>query len=98
MPLGNFTRAYLEQSAASQINTAVQALANLAVLNSRLNAELAAGTLDTDAFYGTDTTNDKANIVGALTEAAEIYAWLTGNGQVAAPAGDPLAYGKFLLG
>ena len=98
MPLGNFTRAYLEQRAADQINTAIQALANLAVLDSRLDAELAAGTLDTPDFYGDDTTNDKANIVGAVSEAAAIYAWLTGNGQVTAPAGDPLAYGKFLLG
>lgn len=98
MTLANFTRASLEQRAADQINTAIQALANLAQLNARMSAELAAGTLDTPDFYGGDTTSDKANIVGALNEAAEIYAWLTGNGQVAAPAGDPLAYGKFLLG
>jgi hypothetical protein len=107
MPLGNFSRAYLEQTAANNINTALQALANLASLNARMNAELAAQTLDTPAFYGEDPADpaghpadptDKANIVGALNESAAIYAWLNGNGQVAAPSGDPLAYGKFLLG
>lgn len=98
MALANFTRTYLEQRAADQINTALQALANLASLNARVSAELAAGTLDSPDFYGGDTTSDKANIVGALNEAAAIYEWLNGSGNVPAPTGDPLSYGKFLLG
>ena len=105
MALAGFTRQYLEAVAHDQINTAVQALQNLAMLNARMNAELAAGTLDSPDFYGANETTgapadteDKANIVGAVNEAAAIYGWLLGGGQVTAPSGDPLAYGKFLLG
>lgn len=96
MPLASFTRAGLEQRAADQLNTALAALSNLATLRSRITAELAAGTLDTAEFYQGDV-EDKANIVGALDEAYAIWQWVTGGGNVAAPAGDPLAYGRFLL-
>jgi hypothetical protein len=98
MTLGDFSRAYLEQTAANHINNIMQSMSALVTLQQRMDSELAAGTLDSPDFYGNDTTADKANIVGALNEAAALYAWLTGGGQVPAPSGDPLGYGKFLLG
>jgi hypothetical protein len=97
MPLGNFTRANLEARAADRIGVALQALSDLDQLRGRVAAELAAGTLDKPEFYGSDAL-DKANIVGALDQAHAIYQWLTGKGNVAAPAGDPLTYAAFLVG
>jgi hypothetical protein len=101
MALGNFTRQYLESRAADRVGVALQALADLDALRNRTAAELAAGTLDTAEFYGSGAPHDatdKANIVGALDQAHAIYQWLVGGGLVAAPAGDPLAYAKFLIG
>ena len=100
MALGNFTRQVLENTAADRWSQLVAAVNDLAELDGRAAAELAAGTLDQDDFYGgpTPDTEDKNNILGALDTAAAIHAWLFGKGQVAAPAGDPLGYAKFLLG
>jgi hypothetical protein len=100
MTLGNFTRAYLETRAADRLDVALQAFRDLETLRTRVTAELAAGTLDLPEFYGGTPPDpaDKANIVGALDQAHATYLWLTGGGTVAAPAGDPLAYAKFLIG
>lgn len=95
MSLGTMTRQSAELRAADQLNTALQALWNVDMLRDRVAAELAAGTLDT--WYG-DNTTDKANFVGALDQAHAIWEWLNGGGDVTAPAGDPLAYIKFLTG
>lgn len=97
MPIGNFTRQAVEQRAVDQLNTAVHALAALAELDQRMGAELAAGTLDTADFYESDPA-DKANILGMLDQARQTYAWLTGKGQVTAPAGDPMLYAQFVVG
>lgn len=100
MPVGNLTRQAIEQRISDDINTLVATLGRLAVLNDRINAELAAGTLDGPDFYGgTDPDpNAKAAVVGAYNEAAGMYAWLLGGGNVAAPTGDPFAYAKSCIG
>lgn len=100
MTVGNITRAEIEARLSNDISDIVTILNRLAVLNDRINAELAAGTLDGADFYGgTDPDpNAKAAVVGAYNEAAGMYAWLLGGGNVAAPTGDPFAYAKSCIG
>jgi hypothetical protein len=97
MPIGNFTRQTLEARATDQLNTAISALGNLANLDQRMKAEFAAGTLDGPDFYQGDP-EDKANILGMLDQAAAVYAWIAGKGQVAPPSGDPMLYAQFVIG
>lgn len=100
MTVGNLTRQAIEQRISDDVNTLVAVLARLAVLNDRINAELAAGTLDGADFYGgtTPDTNSKAAVIGAYNEAAAMYQWLLGGGSVPAPTGDPFAYAKSVIG
>ena len=97
MTIGNFTRQTLEATAADRLNTAIAALASLAQLDQRVQAELAAGTLDTADFYLNDTA-DKSTIVGMLDQAGQTYAWLVGKGLVAPPNGDPMTYAQLVIG
>lgn len=100
MTVGNLTRQEIEQRISDDVNTLVATLARLAVLNDRINSELAEGTLDGPDFYGgtTPDPNAKAAVVGAYNQAAALYEWLLGGGQVAAPTGDPFAYAKSVIG
>lgn len=100
MTVGNITRQEIESRLSNDISDLVTILNRLAVLNTRIGAELAAGTLDGPDFYGgTDPDpNAKAAVVGAYNEAQALYQWLLGGGQVAAPSGDPFAYAKSCIG
>lgn len=100
MTVGSITRQQIEARLSNDISDLVTILNRLAVLNDRINAELAAGTLDGPDFYG-GTPGDpdaKAAVVGAYNEAAAMYQWLLGGGTVAAPTGDPFAYAKSCIG
>lgn len=100
MTVGGITRQEIEARLSDDINTLVAVLGRLAILNDRIGAELAAGTLDGDDFYGGTTPDPdaKAAVVGAYNEAQALYQWLLGGGSVAAPSGDPFAYAKSCIG
>jgi hypothetical protein len=78
--LGNFTRQVVEARAGAIAETLITAFNQAEELRRRCAAELAAGTLDTAAFYGgtpADPT-DKANVLGFLDDMHAVYQGMQG--------------------